>query len=143
MDLENMRFTNPFQYSFVIEPGVYPETTLVPPLILQPFVENSIKHGFRDPEKSGHIKIEIQNENEFLVCTVEDNGVGRPDNNHIKAFSGFKKESLGIKLTEERLEVISKTKKTKSHLLIDDLVDAYNKPAGTRVKIVLPYELSV
>lgn len=142
MDLENMRFTNPFQYEFVIEPSIDPETTLVPPLILQPFVENSIKHGFRDPEKPGQLKIEISTENESLVCSVEDNGVGRNMVN-IKTSSGFKKESLGIKLTEERLDLISKTKKTKSHFLINDLVDAYNKPAGTCVKIILPYELSV
>lgn len=142
MNLENMRFAKPFQYEFVIEPGIDPETTLVPPLILQPFVENSIKHGFRDPEKRGQLKIEIRTENESLVCSVADNGVGRNTVN-IKTSSGFKKESLGIKLTEERLELISKTKKIKSHFLIDDLIDAFDKPAGTRVEIFLPYELSV
>ncbi len=142
MDLENMRFIRPFQYEFIIEPGIVPETTLVPPLILQPFVENSIKHGFRDPEKPGQLKIEIRTENESLVCSVEDNGVGRNTVN-IKTGSGFKKESLGIKLTEERLDLISKTKKTQSHFSIKDLVDGNNKPDGTRVEMYLPYELSV
>ena len=142
MDLENMRFANPFQYEFVIEPSIDPETTLVPPLILQPFVENSIKHGFRDHEKPGQLKIEIHTENESLVCSVEDNGVGRNTVN-IKTSSGFKKESLGIKLTEERLDLISKTKKVQSHFSIKDLVDGNNKPDGTRVEMYLPYELSI
>jgi len=143
MDLENMRFAKPFQYTFEIEPGIDPETTLVPPLVLQPFVENAIKHGFRDPEKPGLLKIEICTENDFLICTVEDNGVGRTNTVNIKTTSGFKKESMGIKLTEERLSLISKTKKVQSYFLIKDLVDGNNKSSGTLVKMVLPFELSV
>lgn len=143
MELENMRFRKPFTYNIVIESGIDPTTTLIPPLIIQPFVENSIKHGFRDYSKSGHLKIEVHNENEILVCTVEDNGVGRTESLNIKPISGFKKESMGMKLTEERLQMISEIKKMKSHFLIYDLLDAYNKPAGTRVIMFLPYEISV
>ena len=143
MDLENMRFANPFQYTLTIETGIDPETTLVPPLILQPFVENSIKHGFCDPEKAGKLKIEIRTENDCLICMVEDNGIGRTNTINVKPVSGFKKESLGIKLTEERLDLIRRTKKVKSHFSIKDLVDGANNPAGTLVEMVLPYELSV
>lgn len=143
MDLENMRFKNNFTYNILIEPGIEPETTLIPPLIMQPFVENSIKHGFRDSEKLGHLNIEVRKENELLVCMVEDNGLGRLASSSIRSVSGFKKESFGMKLTAERLEMISEIKKIKSHFLIDDLVDLSNKPTGTRVKIFLPYELSV
>ncbi len=142
MDLENMRFKIPFKYEFIIDSGVDIETTLIPPLIMQPFVENSIKHGFRDSEMLGQLKIEIHIENESLVCSVEDNGVGRSTFN-IKTSSGFKKESLGIKLTKERLDLISNTKKVQSHFLIKDLVDGNDKPNGTRVEMYLPYELSV
>ncbi|HEY5510948.1 MAG TPA: tetratricopeptide repeat protein [Prolixibacteraceae bacterium] len=142
MDIENLRFRIPFRYEIIIEPDIDIESTLISPLILQPFVENSIKHGFRDTRKSGHLKIEIRIENGFLLCSVEDDGIGRMSLN-IKTVSGFKKESLGIKLTEERLELISRTKKIKSYYLIDDLIDAFNKPAGTRVRLFLPYELSV
>lgn len=143
MDLENIRFASPFRYSFAIEPGIDPETTLIPPLILQPFVENAIKHGFRDPEKPGQLNIAIRAENGSLVCTVEDNGIGRANTVNIHPVSGFKKESLGIKLTEERLELISRTKKVNSWFSINDLFDEANNPAGTLVEMVLPYELSV
>ena len=143
MELENMRFHNSFQYLFEIESDIDLDTTLVPPLILQPFVENSIKHGFSNPEKTGKLTIAIRTENEFLICSVEDNGVGRTNTVNIKTISGFKKESLGIKLTEERLNLISKTKNVKSHFLINDLVDGNNSPSGTLVEMYLPYELSV
>lgn len=143
MDLENMRFKKPFIYEIKPDADIDPETTLIPPLILQPFVENAIKHGFRDPLKNGLLKIEVRKENELLVCTVEDNGVGRSESMKIKSLSGFKKESIGMKLTEERLKTISKMKKIKSHFIIDDLVDSYNKPLGTRIKMFLPYELLI
>lgn len=141
MELENFRFKNPFTYSITIESGIDVNTTLVPPLILQPFVENSIKHGFRDLEKTGHLKIEVKADNELLICTVEDNGIGRMESKSI--LSGFKKESIGMKLTESRLNLISEMKNTKSYFLIDDLVDATNKPLGTHIKMFLPYELSI
>ena len=143
MDLENLRFANPFQYQFIVDSGIDAETTLVPPLILQPFIENSIKHGFRDPEKAGLLKIVICSKDEFLVCSVNDNGIGRANTFNVKYLSGFKKESLGIKLTEERLELISKTKNVKSFFSIIDLVDENNNSAGTRVEMYLPFELSV
>ena len=143
MELENVRFRNPFTFSILIQSEIDAKTTLIPPLILQPFVENSIKHGFRNPEKSGNITIEVRRENEYLVCIVEDNGVGRNQTMNLKPISGFKKESIGVKLTEERLLLINELKNTKSYFLIDDLEDSFNNPGGTRVKMFLPYELSV
>jgi tetratricopeptide (TPR) repeat protein len=143
MELENIRFKNPFTYNILLQPEIDAQTTLIPPLILQPFVENSIKHGFRNPEKSGNITIEVRRENEYLVCIVEDNGVGRNQTMNLKPISGFKKESVGMKLTEERLLLISEQKNMKSYFLIDDLEDSFNNPGGTRVKMFLPYELLV
>jgi tetratricopeptide (TPR) repeat protein len=142
MELENLRFRNPFTYNIVIAPGIDIKTTLIPPLILQPFIENSIKHGFRETDKLGHLTIEVQIANELLICIIEDNGIGRKRSMTIKQLSGFKKESMGIKLTEERLQLISKTKNSKAYFFIDDLTDTLNNPTGTRVKMFLPYELS-
>lgn len=141
MELENLRFRNPFTFKIIIAPGIDIKTTLIPPLILQPFIENSIKHGFRETDKPGHLTIEVQIDNELLICIVEDNGIGRKESMTIKPLSGFKKESMGIKLTEERLHLISKTKNSKAYFFIDDLTDTLNNPTGTRVKMFLPYEL--
>ena len=142
MELENLRFRNPFTYNFLIAPDVDIKTTLIPPLILQPFIENSIKHGFRETDKTGHLTIALQIVNELLICIIEDNGIGRKAST-IKPLSGFKKESMGIKLTEERLQLISKTKNNKAYFLIDDLTDNLNNPIGTRVKMFLPYEITI
>jgi tetratricopeptide (TPR) repeat protein len=143
MELENVRFRKPFTYNISIQDGIDAKTTLIPPLILQPFVENSIKHGFRYMEKSGHLRIELWKENEFLICVIEDNGVGRKRSLNSKPVSGFKKESMGIRITGERLQLISEMKNINSYFLIDDLEDTFNNPRGTRVKMFLPYEISV
>jgi tetratricopeptide (TPR) repeat protein len=142
IELEVIRFKNPFSYKINVASGIDEKTTLIPPLILQPFIENAIKHGFRDSEKPCRLKIEVKIENEMLVCIIEDNGVGRQKNSNIKNISGFKKESLGIKITEERLHLLSITKNIKAYLLIEDLIDDNKNPRGTRVKIFLPYELT-
>jgi len=142
MELENMRFKIPFTSEILIDHMIDPITTMIPPLILQPLIENSIKHGFNELNKAGHIKIEVKQENEKLVCLIEDNGVGR-QKTQLKPPVHFKKESKGMKIIEERLRLISEIKKTKSFYLIDDLKDSSNNPAGTRVKMFLPYELSV
>ena len=122
MDLENIRFKNTFTQSIIIHPGIDTKITLIPPLILQPFVENSIKHGFRNPEKSGHLKIEVRVENEFLICIVEDNGIGRSQGMNIKPVSGFKKESIGMKITGARLQLINEIKNSKSYFEIEDWI---------------------
>lgn len=143
MDLENTRFITPFTYSLNIDPVTDPEVTLIPPLILQPFVENAIKHGFEKTSRTGQIKIGIQKENDVLVCTVEDNGCGRNTGQAPQAISGFKKESMGIKLSEDRLKLLGEMKNTRSHFTIEDLTDNNNNPAGTRVSIFLPFEQSI
>ena len=142
-ELEKLRFSNPFEYDIRVEEGIDPETTLIPPLILQPFVENALKHGFRDETKRGMLSITIIKENDFLCCTVEDNGVGRMNSiSHIPV-SGFKKESLGLKITEERLNLISESRKQRAYFKIEDLLDKSDNPLGTRVLVFLPYEQSI
>lgn len=143
MDLENMRFKKPFTCEIVIDAGIDPSTTLIPPLIMQPFVENAIKHGFRDPLKPGLLKIKMLQENGSLVCIVEDNGAGRNMHQNDKPTSGYKKESMGMQLTEDRLKLIGEMKKAKSYFIVEDLIDTYNEPAGTRVRIFLPFEQSI
>ncbi|MEI7526615.1 MAG: histidine kinase [Mariniphaga sp.] len=143
MELENFRFRNPFTYEINVETGIDPKTTLIPPLILQPFVENSIKHGFRETEKPGHVKIELKNEQDQLICIIEDNGIGRKESMKTLPSSGYKRESIGMKLTEERLHLISEIKKRKSYFIIEDLENKLNKPIGTRIRMFLPFELSV
>jgi hypothetical protein len=141
MQLESLRFENRFQYKIEIDPGIDKENTLIPPLMLQPFAENAIVHGVKDKE-DGLIKINIHSENDNMIrCVVEDNGKGRgaPP---VTEESNRKRKSLGMKITQERLNIINQLKKAKAVVHIFDLKDAENKPGGLRIELLLPLQLA-
>jgi tetratricopeptide (TPR) repeat protein len=139
MDLEKTRYINSFSYSIEVDRDLDTEATMVPPLILQPFVENSIKHGFAGKEKGNEIKISIRPIQNNLLCEITDNGLGFSATQQAKTpVSGYKKESLGLKLTRERLQVINKMKNASSSFTIEDILTEDNKTKGTRVSLYLP-----
>jgi tetratricopeptide (TPR) repeat protein len=131
MQLESSRLNNKFTYEIKVDKNIDKENTLVPPMILQPFVENSIWHGISKINGEGKILIEIKKEEEMINCIVEDNGPGIQENHH-----SLEKKSLGMKITRARIDIINKIKKSKAaiHLL--------NKEDGVRVEVRLPLELS-
>ncbi|MEO8146499.1 MAG: tetratricopeptide repeat protein [Bacteroidia bacterium] len=137
MELEAMRFENKFSYKIEVADDLDPENTLVPPMILQPFVENSILHGLQHKESEGKIVISVKKENDMIVCTVEDNGVGREKAMEMKEkTSTHKGESLGMKITNARIDIINKIKKAKASVNLTDLSE------GMRVEVKLPFELA-
>jgi len=141
MQLESLRFQNKFQYIIEVDPSIDKENTLIPPLLLQPFAENSILHGIQNKE-GGLIKINISAaENNMMRCTVEDNGTGRtvPETEQEQKFEK-KRKSLGMKIMEERLYIINQLKRAKAAVNIFDLKDAENRPGGLRVELLLPLE---
>jgi hypothetical protein len=140
MQLESLRLKYPFTYEVKMDESIDEESTSIPPLILQPFVENAIWHGLHFKEEPGHINIFIRKINNDLICTVEDNGIGRDLSKKVKQPMLMKKESLGMKLTEERLKILSELKKVKANFNITDLFNSNNKPSGTRIDVSLPTE---
>ena len=138
MQLESIRLKDPFTYSIIIDDDVDPDTDALPPLILQPFVENAIWHGLQYKKGPGHISIHISKENNVLKAIVEDNGIGRSMHSRVSRPNLLKKESLGMKLTEERLKVLNSVKKTSARFKIIDLFTTENVPSGTKVELSLP-----
>ncbi len=138
MQLESIRLKHPFTHQFHIEDGIDIEETGIPPLILQPFVENAIWHGLQYKTEPGHIDIYISKKGDTLHATVEDNGIGRNMSQKVAQPMLLKKESLGMKLTEERLKILNELKKVKAYFTISDLFTKDEKPAGTKVELSLP-----
>ena len=106
MDLEALRFEIPFSYE--INPGgINISAVMVPPLLLQPFVENAIWHGLHPKEnENGRIIIDLKLHNEILHCSIYDNGVGRINSTALTEDNGIGKKSLGIKLTQRPIGTI-------------------------------------
>jgi len=131
LQVETKRLPGKFSYIINVENELDTENTLVPPLILQPFIENSIWHGFKEKENQGNIVIDFKIKNDMLLCSVDDNGVGSNKNEAVS-----NKKSLGIAITENRIKILNKQKKAHGNLQI------FSKPhnAGTRVEVSLPLQ---
>jgi LytS/YehU family sensor histidine kinase len=132
LDIERKRFSEGFDFKLKIDSELDPENILVPPMMLQPFVENSIWHGISGLNYKGVLEIEVKKEDDKLLYAIDDNGIGRKKSN--KNNKGYKKQSLGIKITKDRIEILNKKKK------IDGSLKIIDKEVGTRVELRLPIE---
>ena len=144
MNLERARGGDRFDYAIIVDPAIDQEDVFVPPLVIQPFVENAIWHGMAGKEGKGHITLSVTRRGEELVMAIEDDGVGRnakkvsgeipdsaPRTGHIQGASG-KKTSLATTITQARLDLVQKQKGKPAGFRIVDL------PQGTRVEVSLP-----
>ena len=139
LELEQVRFNHKFDFDIEVSPDIDPKYDTIPPMLLQPIVENALWHGLRHlpPNKKGKIKISFTIENNSLVCTITDNGVGRSKAEKLKSLSEH--NSLATRNIEHRLELLATLHKKQFAMEITDLYHD-NKPAGTEVKIIIPYE---
>ena len=141
--LEELRFKEKIQLSIHIDSAIAPCEVLIPPLILQPFIENAIWHGFMHfPQKStAIININILRKNNHLNINIIDNGIGIEKAQQINQESNLKSKSMGIKMTMERLKLLSQDPSKKLIELID-LKDKTSSTTGTRVEICIPNTFS-
>lgn len=128
VQLESLRLNNELILEVHIDPNLNTDDIMLPPLILQPFVENSIWHGLSKKQTAGTISIHIKIENEMLAIYVDDNGVGRK----LAQEKTVERKSFGLGLTQERIELLNRMKNTKAQVKIIDLTE------GTRVALQLP-----
>lgn len=137
IDLQSMQAVNSFTYNLVIDESLENQEIYVPPMLIQPFVENSIEHGFKSSIKNPEIEIKLLLKNEQLNCEIIDNGVGinslSDKNNSLK-----NKKSLATKITSERLEIFSREYNSNANLTIEDR--KIDNEQGTRVTLTLPYK---
>jgi tetratricopeptide (TPR) repeat protein len=138
LSLERLRLDEKLDYEIEVAADIDKDNILIPPLILQPFIENAIVHGLQ--ENKGKIRINISKNRGMLHCVITDNGIGRKKASEVKkATYAGKKESLGMKLTEQRIAIINKTKKANAYVSIADILNN-GQSAGVRVELLLPLE---
>ena len=136
IDLQNMRGQNGFNYSLIVDEKLNNINVLVPPMLMQPFVENAIEHGFKNNMENAEISLKISLEDNKLVCLIKDNGLGI---NATKQNTNSKKKSLSTQITAERLKIISKELKVETGVIIEDR--SIYKEQGTLVTLTLPYKI--
>jgi len=138
MELEKVRFSNKFDFKINIEPEIDIERTYIPPMLIQPFVENSILHGVTKKKEKGEINIELKKENNLIKCLIIDDGVGREGSSKPK--SSKTRKSLGMQLIKERLELVNQQMAANISVKIIDLKDEAGKASGTKVELNIPFE---
>ncbi|HEY1167217.1 MAG TPA: histidine kinase [Chitinophaga sp.] len=138
IQLEQIRFEHRFQFDILVN-GTDPDITEVPPLIIQPFIENAILHGLLPQKQEGKLKVEIIKDDSCIQCIIEDNGIGRAAARQIKETSGHKRRSHGMEITIKRITLFNKENGLSADIRIIDLENENGQAAGTRVEIPLAY----
>lgn len=138
LELEQLRFDNKFVFSVTTDPTLRLEKTSIPPMIIQPYIENAILHGIAHKKSQGSIQIRIERKSTHLECTIDDDGVGRQRAASLKQQPSTH-QSVGLRVTEDRLQLIGQRSGQASGVEILDKYDDEQQATGTRVIIELPF----
>lgn len=136
-ELEKQRFGDRFTYRIEVLIDE-PEFVLVPPMLVQPFVENAILHGFTGEKTTGALLVAYSMENDLIKCTIEDNGVGRTQPSNPGA--NPEHVSLGSSVVAERIELMKQEFNINASIAYTDLKNGEGIPCGTLVALRLPYK---
>jgi sensor histidine kinase YesM len=140
IELEAVRFDNAFSYSLEVTKDIDTQTVKVPPLIIQPYVENAIWHGLLHRKKAGgRIDIKLWGNYNVFYIEIKDNGVGRDEAKRLKSKTAVKQKSHGMKITAQRIEVVNKIYNVDAGVTITDLNDETGN-SGTSVLISFKYK---
>ncbi len=139
MELEAMRFKNKVRFSIHVSSEVDMQYLRIPPLLLQPFVENAIWHGLMHKPEGGTVMIEVCQPDEHLLrIEITDDGIGRARAAELKSKSASKHKSLGMQVTADRIRMINQLYNIQTRIQVTDLVDSFGEPCGTRVLLEIP-----
>ena len=107
-ELEAMRYNNAFSYNFMVDDDIQLNRLLLPPMLVQPLIENAILHGLIVGQQPGaHLKVDIMKSDKTICITVADNGVGIGNSKITMAKNGVKEKSLGLASIKERIEILN------------------------------------
>ncbi|MEM7659235.1 MAG: histidine kinase, partial [Bacteroidota bacterium] len=142
LDLEGIRFGDNFQYEIEVDDSVDTEATEIPAMVIQPYIENAIKHGLlhKKGERLLRIFFAVLSGEEVLYCEIHDNGVGRKRTQEIQMRNPVKRKSFATDATARRLDLLNYGRKTSIGVDILDLYDANDDACGTQVNIRIPLE---
>ena len=143
LDLEKLRFMDAIDIQLEVSPFLkeHSDEIHIPPLLIQPIVENSFKHGFLYKKEQGILSIDFSRKDAFLICEIQDNGIGRKKAEELGQKSLKDRPSSGLKTSKERLNNLKSfpgsdtTNIEKSELNFIDLYDSDGNVKGTLVKI--------
>ncbi|WP_232217142.1 tetratricopeptide repeat protein [Winogradskyella sp. J14-2] len=138
LELQNLEASQSYDYTILVDQNIDETLYKIPPMLIQPFIENAVEHAFEDRKDNRKIDIQLKNIDDKLVCTITDNGIGIDTPNGHKRKD---KKSLATTITSERLKMLSKDLDINGSVHIEDRKH-YNEQ-GTIVTLVIPYKKEV
>lgn len=138
IELEALRFGEKLTYTIEIDPSIDTGAVRIPPMLIQPFVENAIWHGLMHKEGGGHLILRMQREPGLIRCTVEDDGIGRARSAEYNRHRAETHRSLGQQITAERIALNNRLYRERFSVKIIDKHDAAGQATGTCVEIEIP-----
>jgi len=138
IELESLRFKEKFEYSITVDEKLDTNQYKIPPLLIQPYVENAIWHGLMHKDGNGILSVDLCLNDSIITCTITDNGIGREKAAEIKKKKTKTYESHGTKITGDRLKLINTLNNTEMKINYFDLKDESGNAIGTKVEITIP-----
>jgi sensor histidine kinase YesM len=137
LTLEHFRFKDQFEYSIEVNNEVDEEDYNIPPMLVQPYIENAVWHGLRYKTDSGILKLGITKENENLLVSISDNGIGRQKSAELKTANQKKNKSTALRNIKQRIEIVNELNNMNIHVSIRDLNE---DGTGTVVQLIVPQQ---
>ncbi len=138
VELEQLRFNNKFNYKDFTDPALIGGDYCVPSLLIQPYVENAIIHGLANSENEDlNLTVTASLKHDKIKFIIQDNGIGRIQSTEYNRLNKPYHKSVGLKITEDRINLYKRGNETDGSIKITDLYDEFNNPAGTKVEITI------
>ncbi len=139
LDMEKLRFQTRFSYQLNVSPDLTTHSIQVPPMLIQPYVENAIWHGLMHKEGNGEVIVSLEeNGDKQLIVKIIDDGIGRKRSTELKSKSATEKKSFGMQITSERMDMLNQYYHINATSTIKDLYDALGNVVGTEVILTIP-----
>jgi LytS/YehU family sensor histidine kinase len=140
LTIEQSKYENIFDFTIETNDESTIDDTLIPPLILQPYIENSIRHGVLNLiERRGKISVFFSLENNHLACTVKDNGIGRKASTELKLNAKSEHKSKGMELVQKRIESLNTIYNVFISVTVEDIANTNEKGTCVTIKFPLNY----
>lgn len=133
LQLEQLRFDGNFEYSIIIDDEIDITEIKIPPMLVQPFVENAIWHGLMPKQGERKVQIKFRLNGDMLECLITDNGIGREAAARLKEKASTSHQSKGMAIVNERLQILRQQHQQPFEVSVTDIVDADNNLTGTQV----------
>ncbi|MBM3436860.1 MAG: hypothetical protein FJY07_11660, partial [Bacteroidetes bacterium] len=141
MELERIRFKENFDFTVNVSEDLDASALFIPPMLIQPFIENAMKHGLRNKEGKGMLEVNFEHAGRVIQCIVRDNGIGREAAEKLNKAKNPNHKSVGMEVTSERIAALRLQFREDIFINVTDLKNQDGTAAGTEVILRIPFEV--